>query len=179
MTNSVNGYPVLTSRTTGKTPRLRKWKIPGTERHLLLRDGSTGFLLIHMATWFDQVIEPLDRERTWDDWGWAARPVRGGSKPSNHASGTAMDLNATQHPMGVATGRTFSVKEINEIHKREAFYSGCVLWGGDWTRRPDAMHFEIGRGMGPCEAKARKLLTSPRGKSILNVNPGAKAVILS
>jgi hypothetical protein len=180
MSSSQNGYPVLDPGTTGPLPRLRKWTVPGTNRHLLLRDGSAGFLLIHLATWYDQKVEALDHEPTWDDWGYAARPVRGSTTTtSNHASGTACDLNATQHPMGVATARTFTAKQAADIRKRLRLYGGCIRWGGDYQNRPDAMHFEIDRGMSAVEARARDLADSQRGKAILEANPGARAVIFS
>jgi hypothetical protein len=35
-----------------------------------------------------------------DDWGYASRPIRGTSTPSNHSWGLAIDLNATSNPMG-------------------------------------------------------------------------------
>lgn len=62
MANSQNGYPVLDSDTKGQPPRLRKWVMnldrdSASERHLLLRDGSCGFLLIHFALWYDDEIE--------------------------------------------------------------------------------------------------------------------------
>jgi hypothetical protein len=177
---SQNGYPTLDSGTTGPPPRLRKWIVPGTKRHLLLRDGSAGFLLVHLATWYHAKVEPLDHEVTWDDWGYAQRNVRGStSLVSNHSSGTACDLNATQHPMGVATAKTFTPKQTADIRKRLTFYAGCIRWGGDYQNRPDAMHFEIDKGMGPVEKRARELLDSKRGKAILEANPGARAVILS
>src|SRR4051812_28143633 len=96
---SQNGYPVIeTNRTTGSLPRLRKWIIPGTDRHVFLRDGSVGFVLVHLALWFHNTIERLDRG-VWDEWGWAVRPVRGQTTGySNHAAGAAEDLNATLHP---------------------------------------------------------------------------------
>lgn len=179
MPNSQNGYPVLDNDTTGKLPRLRKFLIPNTKRHLLLRDGSAGFLLAHMAMWFDATIEPLDPEKQWDDWGWAPRDIRGSTTISNHASGTAMDLNAAKHPMGVATSKTFNVSERAKIHKRLEFYRNTIRWGGDYQSRPDAMHFEINKGIGLVEARAKQLTTSPRGRSILEANPGLRAVIYS
>jgi hypothetical protein len=179
MVNSQNGWLVLDSDTSGPQPHLRKWVVPGTKRHLLLRDGSAGFLLVHMATWFDDVIEDLDNEKTWDDWGWAPRPVRGGSTPSNHASGTAMDLNATKHPMGVATSKTFSPAEIAKIHERLSWFRGCIRWGGDYQNRPDAMHFEINKPMASVQARARTLTKTPRGKEITRANRGAWTVIFS
>lgn len=98
MSYSQNGWKALDSTQSGPLPRLRKWVIPGTGRHLVLRDGSAGFVLIHFALWWHEKVEPLDGG-VWDEWGWAARPIRGGTTTSNHASGTAMDLNATSIPL--------------------------------------------------------------------------------
>lgn len=181
MATSVNGYPVLsTNRTTGSTPRLRKWVVPGANRHLFVRDGSTGFLLIHFALWWHEVIGRLDAKGApWDEWGWAVRPVRGKTSGySNHASGTAIDLDATRHPIGVSTSRTFSPLQKTRIRARIRFYRGCLTWGGDW-RRPDGMHAEVSAGMRSCEKRARALCKSKRGKRILAANPGARAVIFS
>lgn len=178
MATSSNGWLVLDAKTTGKPPRLRNWVLPGVNRRLKVRDGSAGFLLMHLALWFDEDLERLDIG-TYDDWGWASRPIRGSTFISNHASGTAMDLNATLHPMGVATSRTFSSKEISAIHTRLGLYDGCIRWGGDYKNRPDGMHFELNKGMPSVEKKARALLNTPRGKRILNANTGVKALILS
>jgi hypothetical protein len=178
MANSSNGWLVLDSSTDGQPPRLRNWVLPGVNRKLKVRDGSAGFLLLHLALWYDEGLERLD-VGTYDDWGWASRPIRGSTFISNHASGTAIDLNATQHPMGVATAKTFSRAEINAIHERLKLYDGCIRWGGDYVNRPDGMHYELNKGMASVEKKARALLNTPRGKRILNANPGAKALILS
>jgi len=178
MATSSNGWLVLDGDTTGKPPRLRNWVLPGVDRKLKARDGSAGFLLAHIALWFDEEIERLD-VGTYDDRGWAARNVRGSSFISNHASGTAIDLNATQHPMGVATSKTFSKAEIDEIHKRLKLYEGCIRWGGDYKNRPDGMHFELNKGMAAVEKRARELSTTTRGKKILDKNPGAKDLIFS
>lgn len=178
MATSANGWLVLDGDTTGPPPRLRNWVLPGVNRKLRARDGSAGFLLVHLALWFDEEVEPLD-VGTYDDWGWASRPIRGSTFISNHASGTAIDLNATQHPMGVATSKTFSKAEIYAIHTRLKLYSGCIRWGGDYVNRPDGMHFELNKGMASVEKKARDLSSSPRGKRILNKNSGAKALIFS
>lgn len=175
---SANGWPVLTSHRTGSFPRLRDLRIPGTDTKLTLRDGSAGFLIAHFALWFSEVIEPLDGS-IMDDWGYAVRPERGKTDGySNHASGTAGDLNATQHPMGVATLRTFTVRERARILARLLFYGGCIAWGGTW-RRPDAMHFEIAKNLSKCEKVARRLMKTKRGKRVLDMNPGLRKVILS
>lgn len=177
---SQNGYPVLfDSRTDGPLPRLRKFEIPGASgRHLILRDGSTGFLLCHMALWFHESIEALDMG-TWDEWGYAVRPVRGQTSGySNHASGTAMDLNATRHPMGVDVDATFSEEEIDAVIKRLGKYESCLVWGGRWSR-PDGMHFEIAQPLRKVERIARKLSSSPRGVRIMEANPGLRKVVFS
>ena len=184
MSTSVNGWPVLSSSTTGPLPRLRRWVIPTpgepADRHLILRDGSAGFLLAHLALWFHEKVERLD-VGVWDEWGYAYRPIRGGGSYSNHASGTAMDLNATRHPLGVATSKTFTPTQVKLIRARLRFYGGRIDWGGDWTSRPDAMHFELAPGttLAGVEKRARDLLDTGRGRRVLDANPGARAVITS
>jgi hypothetical protein len=176
MAESQNGWRVLDEDTSGPPPRLRSWLLPGINRKLLARDGSAGFLLVHLAMWFDEEIERID-VGTYDDWGYAKRQVSGSSDYSNHASGTALDLNATQHPMGVATSQTFTRDEIFSIHNRLKLYSGCLRWGGDYRSRPDAMHWELVKAMPAVQRKARALLNTPRGEKILDANPGARKLI--
>lgn len=79
-----------------------------------------------------------------DDWGFYYRPnANDPTSLSNHSSATAFDYNATRHPNGVPTRRTFTDRQIQEIHQILAEVSWVVRWGGDYTRTPDAMHFEI------------------------------------
>lgn len=178
---SQNGYPVLeTNRTTGALPRLRKWQIPGCDRHLYLRDGSAGFVLVHMALWWHERLAPLD-VGVWDDWGWAVRPVRGQTSGySNHASGTAMDLNATRAPRGVPLARVYTAVQVARIRRRLRAYHGVLRWGGDYAHSPvDGMHVEVDKPLPVVEALARRLLDTPRGKRIAAANPGAAAVVKS
>lgn len=155
------------------SPLIHKWIVPETDRHLLIRRGSVGFLLVHNALYFHEEVERLDIGQ-WDDWGYAPRP------PSNHGSATATDLNAVRHPFHVPIHRTFTDKQIKQIRKRLRLYDGIIDWGGNW-RDPDGMHFEIAPGtpMAKCERKARQLADSPRGKRILRANPGQFRVIQS
>ena len=171
---SQNGWPVLAEH----SPLLHKWVIPGTDRHLILREGSAGFLLAHFVLWFHEKIERLD-QGTWDEWGYAYRPVRGFYVWSNHASGTAADLNATRHPLGLPTAQTFTPAQVEAIHRRLRRYRGAIHWGGDYTSRPDAMHFELDKDLEACEAIARRLVRTPRGLRVLKANPGQRAVIRS
>lgn len=174
MATSQNGWPALAA----DSRNLHTWAIPGTDRTLRLRNGSAGFLLIHLALWFDARIEGVDGG-ILDDWGYAYRPIRGyESGLSNHSSGTAMDLNATQHVLGRED--TFTASEELQIRRRvNDFFDGVIRWGGEYSGRKDEMHFEIDASLGACEHVARRLLDSPRGHRILAANPGQRAVILS
>jgi hypothetical protein len=126
------------------------WTIPGTSRSIRLRKGAPGALLVDFAAWFHQHIEPIDTGQL-DDWGFAVRPIRGQDVEydadgnainlSNHASGTAEDLNATKHPLGKRN--TFSAAKTAAIRARLKVYGGAIRWGGDYTGRPDEMHYEI------------------------------------
>lgn len=184
---SANGWPLLTSRTTGTLPRLRKWIIPGTDRHLLIRDGSVGFLLVHFALWWHERFNPLTGG-VWDEWGWAPpRPVRGQTTGfSNHCSGTAADLDATEYPRGIPVLSRISAVNVARIRARLLLYRTLtghpvLRWGGDYRNVPDGMHVEVNdaTAMSQCEEVARRLMRTPRGKRILAANPGAAEVILS
>lgn len=174
MATSQNGWPVFTSSSHG----LRAWVIPGTGRTITLRDGSAGFLLAHLALWFHDTIERIDGG-VWDDWGYAYRTVRGQTTGfSNHASGTATDLNSTRHPLGKRG--TFKRWQVIKIHARlKLVYLGLIRWGGDYQYRADEMHWEINNDLAKVERRARKLSGTPRGKRILAANPGARRVIFS
>jgi hypothetical protein len=102
---------------------------------------------------FHELIEPID-EGQLDDWGYAFRMVRGSTDNlSNHASGTAIDLNATKHPIGKVG--TFPAQKIPMIKALSKKYG--LIWGGseNWKRR-DEMHWEIGLS----EAKVAALIGS-------------------
>jgi hypothetical protein len=74
-----------------------------------------------------------------DDWSFANRDIRGypGQK-SFHAWGLAIDLDATENPMGSAR-TSFPVAKTRELVDGLRF----VEWGFEWDSRPDPMHFEI------------------------------------
>lgn len=72
-----------------------------------------------------------------DDWGWANRNVRGGHLKSFHATGQAIDLDATTNPMGQRK-TTFPIA----LMRRLCAALG-LRWGFDYTGRPDAMHVEF------------------------------------
>jgi hypothetical protein len=75
-------------------------------------------------------------DRVADDWGYNCRQIRGSDTMSYHAWGLAIDLNATQNPMGTQL-ITDMPSWIDEL---AAEYG--LFWGGNFNRRKDAMHFE-------------------------------------
>lgn len=165
MAASQNGY-------IANTPSLIKtFQIPHCNRHILLRQGPPGLLLIHFATWYDREVEPLD-QGTWDEWGYAERDIRGSTEVSNHASGTAMDLNATKHGLGTRAIDSLSHPQIEKIHKRLKLYDGCIRWGGDYQGRTDPMHYELNRDFEAVTKTWRKLRRTPIGHHVLLVNHG-------
>lgn len=115
--------------------------VPGTALRLTVRKDAAGDLLLWVAQQFDLWVEDIDNTGQLDDWGYAERPVRGGTALSNHASGTAIDLNAPRHPLG-ARG-TFTATQVTDIRQILAETGGAVRWGGDYRSRGDEMHFEI------------------------------------
>jgi hypothetical protein len=148
---SQNGYPANDPSLVAKQP------VPGTKVDVTVKRGDAGYLLLHLASWFDLHVEDIDNARgALDDWGYAERPIRGSATEiSNHASGTAIDLNATKHPLGKRG--TFTRAQTKAIRAQLKEYDGCIRWGGDYSGRADEMHFEIVRPLAACSTVARKL----------------------
>ena len=135
METSYNGYPA------SKDPdaiKIKSYPVKGTDRKLRCAE-SVGPLLAAFAAEFHELIEPID-EGTFDDWGYAYRMVRGNpTKLSCHSSGTAIDLNATKHPLGkIGTFEAGKVPMIRALAKKYG-----LTWGGDYKSRADEMHFEV------------------------------------
>lgn len=146
MAVSQNGY------TANEIGRTRLWRLPATNRYVRLRRGPPGRLLWTLACWFHDEVERVDRQS--DDWGYAERRIRGGTALSNHASGTALDLNAIQHPLGLRG--TFTQRQERLIHRWLAAHNHAVRWGGDYFGRADEMHFEIVVDVDACRAALNK-----------------------
>lgn len=176
MATSQNDYPVLTD----SDHRLIWWNVPARNGHfrIRLRHGSVGFLLVHLLLWISETIEDVTG-KILDDWGWALRPVRGQTTGySNHASGSAFDVNSLVHVLGKRG--TWKRWQYIKIRARLLLvYRSCIRAGLDYVNRPDEMHFEIDKEMAKVERRARKLADSDRGKRILAANPGQRKVIFS
>ena len=132
---SYNGWPASKDV---ESIRIKSYAIKGSSIKLRCAYFAAP-LLVAFAESFNELIEPIDGGAL-DDWGYCYRDVRGvPGKLSNHSSGTAIDLNATKHPLGKAG--TFPAEKVPMILALTKKYS--LIWGGTWTRR-DEMHFEVG-----------------------------------
>jgi len=83
----------------------------------------------------------LDRVLTWEG-SFVARFIRGSTTVlSNHAFGSAFDINAAFNPLGAEPafpGKTGCVYDLVSIAHDHGFY-----WGGHFAKRRDGMHFEV------------------------------------
>ena len=89
----------------------------------------------------------LDKIMTFEG-GYAARFIRGtqsrSPRPlSNHAWGTAFDINAPWNGFGnepTLVGQAGCVRELVTIANNNGFF-----WGGHFNGHKDGMHFELGK----------------------------------
>ncbi|MBF0722959.1 M15 family metallopeptidase [Sanguibacter inulinus] len=145
MATSQNGWQAVTS---GSDPRLASF--PWVTGKVLA--GPVFTVLEHVARRFDAEVEGITVSTSW---GWAYRVISGNDDLSNHASGTAIDLNAPRHPLG-ASG-TFTAGQVASIRSILAATSPAVRWGGDYSGRKDEMHFEINTDAATVAAVAARL----------------------
>lgn len=140
------------------------YAVPGGK--IAIRKGDVATVLVYVAKRFDSEVENL----IWPgNWGYAERPIRGGSSLSNHASGTAIDLNAPRHPLGKQG--TFSKSQVKKIKKILADCGGVIRWGGNYSGRKDEMHFEINAG----SARVREVAKAIRAGKKPGPSGGATA----
>lgn len=152
MPNSYNGFPVTQDQSLLKT-------LPGISGKV--RAGHIWTIFDWLVQQYNARVETINAK---DSWGYSYRKVRGGSSSwSNHASGTAVDFNATRHPF--KTAGTMTAKQRQVCHQLMA-ESGQVL---KWLEDYDEMHWEIRRGT--TDAQLRKLAEKITGKKILPTGP--------
>lgn len=148
MSSSANGWPVYTS-SNGLADFL--W-VTGR-----VRPGDVFTIFDHLCRRFHAEVEPIIRPHSW---GYAYRAVRGQTSGfSNHASGTALDLNAPAHGLGLRY--TFTANQAAAIRRILADLDGAVRWGGDYTGRPDEMHFEINTDAAALSAVVARITANP------------------
>ena len=162
METSANGWPLLTEAQT------KRWVIPELDWDVPLRRSHAGFVLVHVAYTVHKTVESLEKNGR-DEWGWSPRFISGTRVPSNHWSGTAIDLNSITHPFG-SHGTFTKAKQITKLQwMLSTKYQRMVTWGGNW-RTPDDMHFEINTTPLRVKGLANELRKTPWGKLILDAN---------
>ena len=116
---------------------IKSYAIPGTQLKIRCAEAVAP-LIVGFCKEFNELIEPLDGGQL--EWGYNFRFIRGSvDRLSNHASGTAVDLNSRLHVLGkIGTFPTEKVPMIRALAKKYGLF-----WGGDYKNRPDEMHFEI------------------------------------
>lgn len=135
MASSQNGWPASADP---EKIGIKSYPVPNTKLKLRVCN-KVAPILINFAAEFNDLVEKLDGKQL-DDWGYAYRQVRGSTDMlSNHASGTAIDLNANKHPLGAKD--TFQPKQVEAILELIDKYR--LRWGGLYRNRKDEMHFEI------------------------------------
>lgn len=142
---SQNGYTVLSGYEACKVYYANDVKF-------YLRPGDCGWVLNHFSKKFEDEVENLNPT---DCHGFSRRSISGTSEWSNHASGTAVDLNATQHQSG--RSGTFSGVELDNLRDLLANYDDVIRWGGDFRTTTDEMHFEINKSYDAVQLVAQRL----------------------
>jgi hypothetical protein len=126
---------------------IKSFPIEGTDIKIRCQ-ATAGRILAAFAAEFHAQVEPIDKGGL-DDWGYAYRNVRGQTDDlSNHSSGTAIDLNASKHPLGKENTFTPEQRKTLDMLCKKYHLRG----GYTYRTRKDDMHFEIMDN--PAEVKA-------------------------
>jgi len=143
MPTSLNGWTVLTNTST----MLKVGLVPKTTRKIRMQREILP-LFLALAFDYDEWIAPID-QGPLDDAGYAYRKANAANGWSNHASGTALDINWTKEGAQKATNRTFWAKNDIRLRVSQLKRIYHVLdWGGDWSKAYwDPMHWEIAPGV--------------------------------
>lgn len=149
MSKSQNGWPVVAKSACDLEPLIRNVVVPNG-----VLAGDVAVVFRWLAGRYDATVERLVPGTCW---GWFVKTIEGSASISNHASATAVDFNADQHPMGDATTNTFSDRQIDACRAIVKAAGGVLRWGGDYSGRPDSMHWEINASAAAVKALAAKL----------------------
>jgi putative chitinase len=130
-TISENGWPMVDQGSC-------QWvTVPGCNVSLQIQVGQPVQILRAFAADINAYVQPL---RDADSACW----TEGNSvDTSNHLSGTAIDVDWNDHPMGPEYAG-WTPAQIAKIRELLDFYEGTVFWGEDWDTPKDSMHFQMG-----------------------------------
>ena len=151
MDTSLNGWKVVHPG----EPGLVRVTVPGTSIRMTVNEAAAP-LLAHVADRVNREVRSLADNNAsggQDDAGWAFRKARHADGFSNHASGSAIDLNWRLWPQKGAT-RSMTAKETAAAQKIAADLAEVIVWGGNWNKQRDEMHWEVRPGVTAQKVKA-------------------------
>lgn len=154
MPNSINGWEVL-DNPPWSDPRLDTKAIPGVPSRKLKLRREVLPLFLALAKDYHDTIEPIDQGEL-DDWSYSYRDARFSTSWSDHASGTAIDLNASKegwlgmnnYSWWANPSRHRAAKAIKDRYE-VVMWGGSTDFGGDYRNGPtvDWMHWAIKPGV--------------------------------
>jgi len=153
MKRSENGWPVIESQSDRNLTVIR---IPGTGiPGIPLRlHKECAAVLAYVASRVHAEVSDLkqgNKPGVQDEGGYNYRQMDNSSTFSNHASGTAIDLNWTKYPM---FKRRMTKKQRLACEAIAADLQEVIRWGGNYRpTRVDEMHWEIKPGVSVAEIK--------------------------
>lgn len=124
-------------------PPLSTWAWPGGMGTATTRAGDATTVLQCLAYFYNQQVQAI-KEPVLDDWSYNKRIITGGSYWSEHAGGTALDINATDHPYKTTAEQNFSAAQIKAAEGILGYFEGAVEWLRGW----DPMHWQLARDSG-------------------------------
>ncbi len=154
MATSYNGWPA--SRYPSAIGINANWAPLGHRFPAGIKGGDVETVFTHLVHQLHNRVEPIQWYAPGDEWGYNYRVnVNNPSSLSCHASGTAIDYNATRHPNG--RRGTFTSAQVRAIREIQGELGGVIKWGGDFGGTPDEMHFEINASAAKVAEVARRL----------------------
>lgn len=131
-----------------------------------IKSGDVEKLFTYLIEQLHTRVEPMMKEGGnigFGGWGYSYRAnVNNPSTLSCHASGTAIDYNATKHPNGTSTGPNggggWSGSQYNTIQTILRECSGAIRW----LSGNDPMHFEIYGSASQVSNAVKKLGIPPK-----------------
>lgn len=148
MTTSQNGWPIVGKSACDQGP------FHGVTFPNGILAGDVAYVARWMLEQYAATVEPIVQGTCW---GWFVKVIEGTATASNHGSATAWDVNADQHVMGTPASASFTTAQIRACHDIVDYADGVIRWGGDYTGRPDPMHWEINKNAAAVKALANKI----------------------
>jgi len=112
-------------------------------------------LSFQIAAKHGYTIYAVHNGEVWGPWSYENRAISGSSVASNHSRGRAWDINAPNNPFHDPLICDMPPAMVND------FESIGWAWGGRYSGRKDAMHYEFGYtpgDVGRFVAKAKSIL---------------------